>query len=88
MGFKYNTVEANDDTRWTPHPAHRCDANLLDLQGEDGTHSTVQPGGRGWPTQDAQISLKSSETQPAQKGIQPNPEYSNTQQDLHVYGYT
>ena len=85
-GFKYNTVEANDDTRWTSYPAHRCDADLPDLHGEDGTHSTVHPGGSGCPIQDAQTSSKSAETQPAQRGYNNNPEYTNTQQVLPDYG--
>ena len=83
---KYNTVATNDDTRWAPHPAHRCDANLPELHGEDGTHSTVHPGGSGCPIQDAQISSKSAGTQPAQMGYNNNPESTNTQQDLPDYG--
>ena len=83
---KNNTVEANDDTRWTSHPAHRCDADLPDLHGEDGTHSTVHPGGSDCPTQDAQTSSKSAETQPTQRGYNNNPEYGNTQQVLPDYG--
>ena len=79
----------NDDIRWAPHRAHQCDANLPDLHGEDGAHSTVQPGGSGCPIQDAQTSSKSAGTQPAQKGYNNNnPEYTNTQQGLPDYGYT
>ena len=85
---KYNTVTTNDDTRWAPHPAHRCDANLPELHGEDGAHSTVHPGGSGCPIQDAQTSSKSAGTQPAQMGYNNNPEYTNTQQGLPDYGYT
>ena len=77
-----------DDIRWAPHPAHRCDANLPDLHGEDGAHSTVHPGGSGCPVQDAQTSSKSAGTPPAQKGYNNNPEYTNTQQDLPDFGYT
>ena len=83
---KYNTVTTNDDTRWAPHPAHRCDANLPDLHGEDGAHSTVHPGGSGCPIQDAQTSSKSAGTQPAQKGYNNNPEYTYTPQGLPDYG--
>ena len=75
----------DDDTRWALHPAHRCDANLPDLHGEDGAHSTVQPGGSGCPTQDAQTSSKSAGIQPAQKGYNNNPECTNTQQGLPDY---
>ena len=32
--LQYNNHD--DDIRWAPHPAHRCDANLPDLHGEDG----------------------------------------------------
>ena len=46
----------------------QCAANWPELHGEDGTHSTVQPGGSGCPTHDAQTSSKSAGTQPAQKG--------------------
>ena len=77
----------NDDTRWAPHRAHRCDANQTDSHGEDGAHSTVQHGGSGCPIQDAQTSSKSAGTQPAQEGYHNNPEYANTQQDLPDYGY-
>ena len=66
----------------------RCAANWPKLYGEDGTHSTVQPGGSGCPIQDAQNSSKSAGTQPAQKGYNDNPEYTNTQQVLPDYGYT
>ena len=59
---------------------------MPDLHGEDGTHSTVHPGGSGCPTQDAQTSSKSAETQPAQRGYNNNPEYTNTQQVLPDYG--
>ena len=83
--FKNNTVEANDDTRWTPHPAYRCDADLPDLHGEDGTHLTVHPEGSGCPNQDAQTSSQSAETQPAQRGYNNNSEYTNTQQVLPDY---
>ena len=85
--FEIQYVTTNDDTRWAPHPAHRCDANLPDLHGEDGAHSTVQPGGSSCPIQDAQTSSKSAGTQPAQKGYNNNnPEYTNTQQGLPDYG--
>ena len=57
---KYSTVDNVDDKRRASHPAHRCDADLPDLHGEDGTHSTVHPGGSGCPIQDAQTSSKSS----------------------------
>ena len=79
----------NDGTRWAPDRAHRCDANLPDSHGEDGAHSTVQPGGSGCPIQDAQTSSKSAGTQPAKKGYNNNnPEYTNTQQGLPDFGYT
>ena len=65
----------------------RCAANWPELHGEDGTHSTVQPGGSGCPIQDAQTSSKSAGTQPAQKGYNDNPEYTNTQQGLPDSGY-
>ena len=81
-------VATNDDTRWAPYPAHRCDANLPELHGEDSYHSTVHPGGSGCPIQDAQASSKSAGTQPAQMGYNNNPEYTNTQQGLPDYGYT
>ena len=81
-------VTTNDDTMWAPHPAHRCDANLPELHEEDGIHSTVHPGGNGCPIQDAQTSSKSAGTQPAQKGYNNNPEYTNTQQGLPDSGYT
>ena len=84
--FEIQYVTTNDDTRWAPHPAHRCDANLPDLHGEDGAHSTVHPGGSGCPIQDAQTSSKSAGTKPAQKGYNNNPEYTNTQQGLPDYG--
>ena len=80
--FQNNTVEANDDTRWTPHLAHRYNADLPDLHEEDGIHSTVHPRGSGCPIQDAQISSKSAETQPAQRGYNNNPEYTHNQQVL------
>ena len=54
--------------RRTSHLAHWCEAHLPSLHGENGTHSTVQPGGRGWPLQDALISSKTSGIPPAQKG--------------------
>jgi hypothetical protein len=79
-------VEANDDARWTPHPAHQCDADLPNLHGEDGTHSTVHPGGRGCPIQDAPTSSKSAGTQLAKRGYNNNPEYTNTKQVLLDYG--
>ena len=85
---KYNMITTNDDTKWAPHPAHRCDANLPDLHGEDGAHTTVQPGGSGCPIQDAHTSSKSVGTQPARKGYNNNPEYTNTQQDLPDSEYT
>ena len=66
--FKIQYDNHEDDTRRAPHPAHRCDANLPNLHGEDGAHSTVQPGGSGCPIQDAQTSSKSAGTQIAQKG--------------------
>ena len=83
---KYNMITTNDDTKWAPHPAHRYDASLPELHGEDGTHSTVHPGGSGCPIQDAQTSSKSAGTQPAQEGYNNNPEYTNTQQGLPNYG--
>jgi len=86
--FKIQYDNHDDDTRRAPHPAHRCDANLPDLHGEDGAHSTVHPGGSGCPIQDAQTSSKSAGTQPAQKGYNNNPEYTNTQQGLPDFGYT
>ena len=86
--FEIQYDNHDDDTRWAPHPAHRCDANLLDFHGEDGAHSTVHPGGSGCPIQDAQTSSKSAGTQPAQKGYNNNPEYTNTQQGLPDFGYT
>ena len=43
--FEIQYDNHDDDTKRAPHPAHRCDANLFDLHGEDGAHSTVQPGG-------------------------------------------
>ena len=86
--FEIQYDSYDDDKRWAPHPAHRCDANLPDLHGEDGAHSTVQPGGSGCPIQDAQTSSKSAGTQPAQKGYNNNPEYTNTQQGLPDFGYT
>ena len=86
--FEIQYDNHDDDTRWAPHPAYRCDANLPDLHGEDGAHSTVQPGGSGCPIQDAQTSSKSAGTQPAQEGYNNNPEYTNTQQGLPDYGYT
>ena len=86
--FELQYDNYNDDKRWAPHPAHRCDANLPNLHGEDGAPSTVQPGGSGCPIQDAQISSKSAGTQPAQKGYNNNPEYTNTQQGLPDSGYT
>ena len=64
----------------------RCAGNWPELHREDGTHSTVQPGGSGCPIQDAQISSKSAGTQPAQKGYINNPEYTNTQQGLSDSG--
>ena len=76
---QYNTVTTNDDTRWAPHPAYRCDANLPELHGQVGAHSTVHPEGSGCPIQDAQTSSKSAETQPAHEGYNNNPEYTNTQ---------
>ena len=86
--FEIQYDNHDDDISRAPHPAHRCDANLPNLHGEDGAHSTVQPGGSGCPIQDAQISSKSAGTQPAQKGYNNNPEYTNTQQGLPDYGYT
>jgi hypothetical protein len=86
--FEIQYDSYDDDKRWAPHPAHRCDANLPNLHGEDGAHSTVHPGGSGCPIQDAQISSKSAGTQPAQKGYNNNPEYTNTQQGLPDSGYT
>ena len=86
--FEIQYGNHDDDTRWAPHPAHRCDANLPDLHGEDGAHSTVQPGESGCPIQDAHTSSKSAGTQPAQKGYNNNPEYANTQQGLPDSGYT
>ena len=86
--FEIQYDSHDDDTRWAPHPAHRCDANLPNLHGEDMAHSTVQPGGSGCPIQDAQTSSKSAGTQPAQEGYNNNPEYTNTQQGLPDYGYT
>ena len=85
--FEIQYDSYDDDKRWAPHPAHRCDANLPNLHGEDGAHSTVQPGGSGCPIQDAQISSKSAGTQPAQKGYNNNHEYTNTQQGLPDSGY-
>ena len=79
-------VTMNDDIRWAPHRAHRCDANLPELHGEDGTHSTVHPAGSGCPIQDAQTSSKSAGTHPAQKSYNNSPEYTNTQQSLPDYG--
>ena len=80
-------LTTNNDTRWAPHPAHRCDANLTELHGEDGTHSTVHPRESSCPIQDAQASSKSAGTQPAQKGYNNNnTEYTNTQQGLPDYG--
>ena len=76
--FEIQYDNHDDDTRWAPHPAHRCDANLPDLH----------PGGSGCPIQDAQTSSKSAGTQPAQTGYNNNPEYTNTQQGLTDYGYT
>ena len=86
--FKIQYDNHDDDTRWAPHPAHRCDGNLPDLHGEDGAHSTVQPGGSGCPIQDAPTSSKSAGIQPAQEGYNNNHEYTNTQQGLPDYGYT
>ena len=86
--FEIQYDNYDDDKRWATHPAHWCDANLPKLHGEDGAHSTVQPGGSGCPIQDAQISSKSAGTQPAQKGYNNNPEYTNTQQGLPDSGYT
>ena len=73
---------------WAPHPAHQCDANLPELHGEDGAHSTVHPGGSGCRIQDAQTSSMSAGTQPAKKGYHNNLDYTNTQQGLHDSGYT
>ena len=86
--FEIQYDNYDDVKRWAPHPAHRCDANLPDLHGEDGAHSTVHPGGSGCPIQDAQTSSKSVGTQPAQEGYNNNPEYTNTQQGLPDFGYT
>ena len=76
--FEIQYGNHDDDTRWAPHPANRCDANLPDLHVEDGAHSTVQPGGRGYPIQDADTYSKSAETQPAQRDYNNNTEYTNT----------
>ena len=84
--FEIQYGNHDDDTRWAPHPAHRCDANMPDLHGEDRAHSTVHPGGSGCPIQDAPTSSKSAETQPAKRGYNNNPEYTNTQQVLPDYG--
>ena len=86
--FEIQYGNHDDDTRWAPHPTHQCDDNMPDLHREDGAHSTVHPGGSGCPIQDAQTSSKSAGTQPAQKGYNNNPEYTNTQQGLPDYGYT
>ena len=86
--FEIQYDNHDDGIRWAPHPAHRCDANLPNLHGEDMAHSTVQPGGSGCPIQDAQTSSKSAGTQPAQEGYNNNPEYTNTQQVLPDFGYT
>ena len=86
--FEIQYDNHDDDKRWAPHSAHRYDADLPDLHGEDGAHSTVHPGGSGCPIQDAQTSSKSTGTQPAQKGYNNNPEYTNTQQGLPDSGYT
>ena len=45
--FEIQYDNHDDDTRWAPHPAHRCDANLPNLHGEDGAHSTVAGRGMG-----------------------------------------
>ena len=82
-------IDNVDARRRTSHLAHWCEAHLPALHGEDGTHSTDQPGGSGWPIHEAQNSSESSGTQPAKKIYGNNkPEYSNTQQDLPVHGYT
>ena len=86
--FEIQYDNHDDDTRRAPHPAHRCDANLPDLHGEDRAHSTVHPGGSDCPIQNAQTSSKSAGTQPAQKGYNNHPEYTNTQQGLPDFGYT
>ena len=70
--FEIQYDNHDEDTRRAPHPAYRCNANLPDLHGEDGAHSTVHPGGSGFhpggsgcPIQDAQTSSKSAGTPPA-----------------------
>ena len=45
----------------------------------------VHPGGSGCPIQDAQTSSKSAEPQPAKRGYNNTPEYTNTQQVLPDY---
>ena len=85
---KYNTIDNVDDKRRVSHRAHWCEAHLPKLHGEDGTHSTDQPGGSGWPIHEAQISSESSGTHPAKIYGNNKPEYFNTQQDLPDYGYT
>ena len=78
----------DDDTRWASHLAHRYAVNLSELHGEDGTHSTVQPGGRGWRVHEAQTSSKSAGTQPTHKGYNHNPEYTNTRKTYPTMVYT
>ena len=73
--------------RRASHLAHWCEAHLPELHREDGTHSTDQPGGSGWPIHEAQTSSKSSGTHPAKIYYNNKPEYSNTQQGLPDYWY-
>ena len=41
--FEIQYDNHDDDTRRTPHPAHRYDANLPDLHGEDGATRRSNP---------------------------------------------
>ena len=86
--FKIQYDKQRRRQRRASHLAHWCEAHLPELHGEDGTHSTDQPGGSGWPIHEAQISSESSGTYPAKIYGNNKPEYSNTQQDLPVHGYT
>jgi len=85
--LKYDSY-TDDDTRWASHLAHRCATNLPEFHGEDGTYSTVQPGGRGWPIHEAQTSSKSAGTQPAHPDHNNNSEYTNTRKAYLTMVYT
>ena len=75
----YNTSQK--DTKLAQARYHSPGSLLV----EDGSHSTDQPGGK----EQVQVSLAIWSSKPIpQKGFNSKAEYSNTQQDLTVNGYT